>query len=36
MGVEQIETHEGEDDDEVGHQTPAWPVPVACQQIEYQ
>ena len=34
MGIEQIETHKAEDDDEVGHQTSAWPIAIACQQIE--
>ena len=29
--VEQIETREAEDDDEIGHQTPPWPISIPCQ-----
>src|SRR5258708_17907718 len=34
MGVEQIETDTAEDHVEIGHQTPAWPIAIACYQIE--
>src|ERR1700686_1853525 len=36
MSVEQIQTHEAEDHDEIGHDAPARPVPISCQKIEYQ
>ncbi len=34
--VQEVETHETKDDDEVRDEAPPWPIPIACQQIEEQ